>query len=281
VARRRFGVSTHLYHGEPLRREHLLEIAEHGFETVEVFATRSHFDYHDPRAVAKLSEWLAESRLELHSVHAPIFDSFVNETWGRPFSTAARDESARQATIREIDVALSISRLAPFKFLVVHLGVPGAAQPGAEDNRREAAVRSVEEIHRLATERGVRVALEVMPNDLSTPTALVDLIAEEVDAPNLGVCMDVGHAFLLGDPGDAIETTSGYLVTTHLHDNGRRQDDHLVPFEGKLDWAPTLMALEKIGYDGVFMYEVRKTDTARAVLRRAAQARTRLESLMG
>jgi sugar phosphate isomerase/epimerase len=280
VAKRRFGVSTHLYHGEALRREHFLEIAANGFETVEVFATRSHLNYHDPRCVEALSAWLAESRLELHSVHAPIVDSLVNNTWGRAYSTAIRDESARQTTIREIEAALSIAGVVPFKFLVVHLGLPASQMPGTDDNRRDAAIRSIENIHQLAEPLGVRVALEVMPNDLSTASALVDLIENHVDFPDLGICMDVGHAFILGDPAEAIETASGYLVTTHIHDNRRQQDDHVVPFEGGIDWASTMMAMEKIGYDGVSMFEVRNTDSSAAVLARARSARKRLEGLI-
>ena len=280
MAKRRFGVSTHLYHGEALRREHLLEIAANGFETVEVFATRSHLNYHDPSCVEALSAWLAESRLELHSVHAPIVDSLVNNTWGRAYSTAIRDESARQTTIREIEAALSIAGVVPFKFLVVHLGLPASQMPGTDDNRRDAAIRSIENIHQLAEPLGVRVALEVMPNDLSTASALVDLIENHVDFPDLGICMDVGHAFILGDPAEAIETASGYLVTTHIHDNRRQQDDHVVPFEGGIDWASTMMALEKIGYDGVSMFEVRNTDSSTAVLARARSARKRLEGLI-
>ena len=78
-----FGISTHLYHGERLSREHLLEIAAHGFEAVELFATRTHFDYHNPAAVADWQQWLADAGLELHGVHAPIAESFAGGRWGR------------------------------------------------------------------------------------------------------------------------------------------------------------------------------------------------------
>ena len=54
VAKRQYGISTHLYHNQRLSRDHLVEIAAHGFETVEVFATRTHFDYHNPASVADL-----------------------------------------------------------------------------------------------------------------------------------------------------------------------------------------------------------------------------------
>src|SRR3989442_16014254 len=71
VATRLFGVSTRLYHHQRLSREHLLEIAAHGFETVELFAAPTHVEYHNPAVVADLQQWLAEAGPALHSVHAP------------------------------------------------------------------------------------------------------------------------------------------------------------------------------------------------------------------
>jgi sugar phosphate isomerase/epimerase len=276
---KKFGVSTHLYHGQQLQREHLIEIAGHGFETVEVFATRSHFDYHDARAVESLAEWLGDARLQLHSVHAPIVDSLVNDKWGRAYSTATRDSNARQAMLQEMELALEIARRIPFTFFVVHLGIPMAQQPAPDDNSREAALRTIEHIHRLAEPLGVTLALEVMDNKLSTTPALVEMLDNELDGLDVGLCMDVGHAHMLGDTADAVETASEYLVTTHIHDNRRQKDDHLVPFEGSINWAATVMELEKIGYDGVLMYEVRNTDGAAQVLERCVRARTKLESL--
>ena len=157
---KRFGVSTHLYHEERLQQAHLIEIAAHGFEAVEVFATRSHFDYHDPAAIRALKGWLTEARLDLHSVHAPITDVFANGRAQRTFSTAVRDNDARKATLHEMETALNIAKSIPFQFLVVHLGVPVAQHPALDDNNREAAVRSIEQIHGMADALGVKVALE-------------------------------------------------------------------------------------------------------------------------
>ena len=277
---KRFGVSTHLYHEERLQQAHLLEIAANGFEAVEVFATRSHFDYHDPAAIRTLKGWLAEARLDLHSIHAPITDVFANGRAQRTFSTAVRDNDARKATLHEIGTALQIAKIIPFEFVVVHLGVPVAQHPGQDDNNRDAALRSVEDIHRMADAVGVKVALEVMGNSLSTAPDLVELLERSFESADLGICMDVGHAHILGDTAEAIETTSEYLVTTHIHDNRRQSDDHLVPFQGSIDWAAAIMAFEKIGYDGVLMYEVRAAESPRAVLERAVAARRKLEELM-
>ena len=71
MSKRQFGVSTHLYHGQRLSRSHLVEIAAYGFETVEVFATRTHFDYHNPAAIGDLQQWLAEAGLTLSTGGPP------------------------------------------------------------------------------------------------------------------------------------------------------------------------------------------------------------------
>ena len=125
MAKRAFGVSTHLYHGRRLGPEHLLEIAAHGFESVELFATRTHFDYHSPTAVADLQSWLADAGLELHGIHAPVSDSFVGGRWGAPITLASADASTRARALEEAERALHVARRIPTKVFVAHLGVAG------------------------------------------------------------------------------------------------------------------------------------------------------------
>ena len=272
----RFGVSTHLFHEHRLTRDHLVHVAAHGFEAVELFATRAHFDYHDGSAREQLAEWLSDTRLELHSVHAPAFEALRNGKWVGAFSNASSDAGRRRAAIAEAEAALALAKHAPFRFLVTHLGVPASEAVGA-DNHRDAARRSVEDLVALAAAVNVRVAIEVIPNPLSSALALRDLIEEDLDGLDVGVCLDYGHAHLMGDLGEAIETLSGHLLTTHMHDNGGRRDDHLVPFAGTIDWDAAMMSTQKIGYDGIFMLEVGDTGDPLDVLRRSVKARERLE----
>ena len=147
----------------------------------------------------------------------------------------------------------------------------------AGDNNAGAARRSLEEIVLIAAESGVRVAVEVIPNALSTPDALVRLIEDELEGLDVGVCLDYGHAILMGDLAEAIETVSGHLWTTHVHDNKGREDEHLVPFMGTIDWGIAMMETQKIGYDGVLMLEVANSSDPLDVLNRSAAARERLE----
>lgn len=275
----RFGISTHLFHDERLRLEHLQTIAAHGFDSIELFATRTHFDYHDPAAATQLGEWLQATGLTLHSVHAPITESLIDGVWGPNYSLAAADPKRRQLALQETRAALRLAKTLPYRCLVLHLGVPdGYAAPG--DNYRESAFRSVEELAADALDYGVKLALEIIPNDLSTPLTLYKMLENDFDVPGVGACVDAGHAFLLGDVTDGIETLAGYVLTTHLHDNDGEQDQHKVPFDGMINWEQTLMALQKVGYDGVLLMELGSHGDPTRVLQRAQAARKRFEEIL-
>ena len=126
--------------------------------------------------MSALEEWLETTGLSLLSVHAPITDRFsAGDKWAPTYSIAVGDAAKRQAAVEEAAAALAIAKQIPFKLLVVHVGTPDLrATPN--DNNRAAATRSVEEICRVAEPLGVQVALEVIPNALSTPSALVALL---------------------------------------------------------------------------------------------------------
>jgi sugar phosphate isomerase/epimerase len=271
----RFGISTHLYHDQRLSREHLAQIVSYGFEAVELFATRSHFDYHDASATAQLAAWLEETGLTLHSIHLPITDSMHGGTMGTMLSTASPDSGKRQAAVKEAEAALAIARHIPFGLAVMHLGTP--AKGATPDNSRAAASRSVDDIRQLAAPLNVRVAVEVIPNELSSPSTLVNMIERDFDGENVGICLDFGHAHLMGDVPDAVETAAEHLLTTHIHDNRRREDDHLVPYLGTIDWASAMLTMRKVGYEGTYMLEIANSGSPAAVLEEARRARQRLE----
>lgn len=277
----RYGISTHLYHDGRLSRDHLLEIGSYGFDEVEVFAARSHFDYHDVKAIGELGRWLGEAGLTLHSIHGPIVEDIVSGRWIGALSLAAADPDAREHALHETAAAIDIARQIPAGFLVLHLGVPDELVPLAGANLRDAALDSLERIVALAEPAGLQVAVELIPNDLSRAAALVEIVEDDLELPNVGICLDFGHAALEGDVVDAVEAVAGLLVTTHVHDNRGRSDDHLVPFEGTIHWPSALTSLQKVGYEGTLMFELAGTSNAAAVLERTRAVRERFDQILG
>ena len=181
-----FGLSTHLFHGERLGRVHLDAIKAHGFDAVEVFATRTHFDYHDPAAADALAAWLDATGLRLHALHAPIVEGYSQGVWGAAISIATADAARRAFALRETEAALKVAARVPYDILVVHLGQPDDQQPPPNDNQRDAARRSLEALDALAGAHGVTLALEIIPNALSHAQRLVDLI-DDLELEHAGI----------------------------------------------------------------------------------------------
>jgi sugar phosphate isomerase/epimerase len=273
----RFGISTHLFHAHRLDRTHLNAVAAHGFETIEVYATRTHFDYHDAAAAETLGRWLEEAKLPLHALHAPTTMSYVDGVWGETVSIGAADEGRRRLAVEETRAVLRAAAALGVPLMVLHLGPPSS---DTTDPSRASVARSLTELAETADSSHVRLALEVIPNRLSTPSRLVQWLEEDLDGTPAGICLDVGHANLGGDCVEAVETCSGHIVTTHLHDNHGADDDHLVPGEGTIDWPATTLAFQKVGYDGAWVFELKPAADPGAVLVRARAARRELERLL-
>lgn len=287
-----FGVSTHLFHNEVLDAAHLATIRRHGFDAVEVFATPTHVDYRSRERAAEIAGWLKAEGLRAHSIHAPITSALRDGAWGDVWSNASVDATLRQAAIAETERAMDFAATIGARFVVIHLGIPDGMKVPAADNDAGVLARSLAAMATAARSFDLTLALEVIPNHLSTPEALVERLDAAADdetdeLAGHGICLDVGHAHMMAARGargavDAVEVVGGHLVTTHIHDNNGRSDDHLVPFQGTIDWSALVMAFQKVGYDGTWMFEIAApaagTD-ADATLARAAKARQRLEAL--
>jgi sugar phosphate isomerase/epimerase len=275
-----FGISTHLFHNLRLERHHLETLKSQGFDLVEIFATRTHFDYRDRGRVGELRGWLSDLGISVGSMHAPICDTFRNGAWGRPFSNASNVAVSRNEAIDETKAALEAARELGCQIVVLHLGLPRGQKIPPGDNDPGAMRKSLESLAVAAADAGVRLALEVIPNELSTPAGLVDLLSGDLDVGDTGICLDFGHAHMMSGTAEAAELLSGHVIATHVHDNDGRRDDHLVPFAGSIDWTATLMAMRKIGYSGPLVFEVADHGDPAGVLTRTIGARRRLQAIL-
>ena len=275
-----YGLSTHLFHGVRLERDHLARMADHGFTQVELFATKTHFDYHDARQVAEVRQWLDELKLTAWSVHAPICDGVTNGMWGRAYSNASRRREATDEAVRETAAAVAAAGALGARVIVLHLGIPDGQPIPPDDNNAGAVERSLGPIAAACAEANVLLALEVIPNNLATPEAVVDWLTGDLDLGRCGACLDVGHAHLTGGAPEAAETLGGHIITTHIHDNAGHSDDHLVPFDGTIDWAMTMYSLLKYDYTGPLIFELPDHGDADRTLAKAVAARARIQAIL-
>ena len=81
-------------------------------------------------------------------------------------------------------------------------------------------------------------------------------------ADHLVMCMDTGHcnkAMRFNNnptPSDAIRYLGSNIKCLHLNDNDTFTDQHRMPGIGTIDWKDVLVALDEIGYDGVYNMEL-------------------------
>ncbi len=81
-------------------------------------------------------------------------------------------------------------------------------------------------------------------------------LVESFSSPFVGICYDTGHAHQRGyNLADDIHQMGRYLVATHIADNRGKEDEHLLPFYGTIDWDAVIKALHEIKYAGDLTYE--------------------------
>ncbi|MCL4523314.1 MAG: sugar phosphate isomerase/epimerase [Acidobacteria bacterium] len=229
-------LSTYLFVGQKLTAGILAEVEKAGIPAVEIFCARQHFDYRSAEVVRELKEWFAEHALTVHALHSPTSrDQSERRESTAPISIAEPERVRRLEAVDEIKRVLEVAEQIPFRFLVQHLG----GREEMDERRRDAAFNSLEHLAVFAKHRGVTIALENTPGELATPGNLRHFIAD-TRLHDLRLCFDTGHAHMEEGVERSYETMRDLVVTAHLHDNHGEKDEHLLPFEGTIDWDAML-----------------------------------------
>jgi sugar phosphate isomerase/epimerase len=234
------GISSYVFVKQKLRPHLLDAMVRAGAETIEIFGARDHFDYTDRATVRETAAWFKTSGVPLNSVHSPMFSDYE---WGAsgspPVNVVDNDKRRRIDSMDEIKRALEIAELLPFRFLIQHIGCGGEAW---DPHKFDHALTALEHLRAFAKPVGVTILVENMPNELSTPEKLMELLnASHFD--DVGVCFDAGHAHVMTNVADAFAQLKPRIRSTHLHDNRGDRDAHLWPGEGTIQWDEAIHAL--------------------------------------
>jgi sugar phosphate isomerase/epimerase len=248
------GISTYVYVNERLHPGLLDGLVRGGAQAIEIFAARQHLDYANRKQhVREIADWFRASGIALNSVHAPMYSDYERgRTGSPPVNVTSTDRATRVAAMDEIKRALEIAEQIPFRFLIQHLGVTDEA---FDERKMEAAMTSIEHLRAFAKPLGVRVLLENMPNEMSTPEKLVDFI-QLSRFEDVGVCFDFGHAHIMSDVAQAFETLKTHIHSTHVHDNAKDHDSHLWPGAGTIDWKQAMELIKSAPQTPALLLEV-------------------------
>lgn len=120
-----------------------------------------------------------------------------------------------------------------------------------------------------ASSLGVTMAFENLfedgyktrPGERSRCCSTVDELLATLELFNgykVGVCWDFGHAHVAFGANDFMELAkvADRLVCTHVHDNDRTKDQHLLPYLGNTDWTAQMKVLRDADYTGKLSLEL-------------------------
>ncbi|MGB7845518.1 MAG: sugar phosphate isomerase/epimerase family protein [Candidatus Acidiferrum sp.] len=238
-------LSTYLFVSKKLNRELLAQIHAAGFQSVEIFATRSHFDYATKDEVRAIAQALADNHLQLGSLHAPTSrDVNVNREGGSPLSLAEVERVRRVEAMDELKRVIDASEDLPFPRLILHMG---GSRETADPRKRDAAFSSLEHLVLHAKHAGVTVCVENTTSEMGQPSYLRSFV-DETRLTGLRFNFDIGHAHLAEGPVEerlakGFEPLKELIASTHIHDNHGEKDEHLPPYDGSIDWPAALKLL--------------------------------------
>lgn len=219
---------------------------------------------------ARVAELLAKNGMEYETIHAPF--GHINDMW--------LDCEGGEAMYRELTDCVDLCVLSGAPIIVVHLS-SGQNPPPVTDIGRARFSELVD----YADRKNIRIAFENQ-RKLSNIAWAMETFGEET---SVGFCWDCGHEACFTPGTEYMQMFGKRLICTHIHDNFGvyNQDDHLIPFDGVMDYGQVAEHIRKSGFTGSLMLELAASNSnvydgmsAEAYLERAANAAKRLAALV-
>ena len=240
--------------------------AEHGFRYLELSEEHSHelLRRGDPEKTGAALRRVAEDHgvqiLQGHYIMTR--DGWVSERARENVNVdVASDDPEEQAFVLEImkrwvDLFEAVGIAAG----VYHVGGHTLLDRGVPE--ADVAARQREMLAKVCafTEgKATRIAIENLAPGMAVDCATIKDTLAALPKCDLGICLDTGHAFMHDvDVADFVRQAGDLLAATHITDCVvKKESDHYMPFSaGMIDWARVMPALAKIGYQGLFNFEI-------------------------
>ncbi len=215
--------------------------AEAGFPLVSLGMKEDYSGFDDPKRRPEIARVLSSNGVSLENIHAHLG------------MLASPDEASRQQSVDAAIVSIeAAAELGAFK-TVNHVS-GGGVSPDTLPREVEGAKRSVAAMLDRAQQLGVTICLE---NSWREPYMTAFRAAmDEFDDPLVRFVYDTSHDRLYDDNNMSVLKQYGHrLSTLHVSDNHGEADDHMLPWEGGLDWDRFAGVLAGLDYDGPMLLE--------------------------
>src|ERR1700685_3093725 len=239
-------LSTYLFVSRKLTRELISQIGDAGFRGLEIFCSRSHFDYTNRAEIQNIAGALADAKLKLACVTPPPSrDLSATREGGQPLSICEVERVRRIEAMDELKRAVDVAEELPFSRMIFHMG---GSRETADPRKRDAAFSSLEHLILHAKHVGVTICVENTTSEMGAPSYLRSFI-DETRLSDLRFNFDIGHAHLADGAeenriAESFEPLRELVTGVHVHDNHGEKDEHLPPYEGTIDWAAAVKLLK-------------------------------------
>lgn len=115
----------------------------------------------------------------------------------------------------------------------------------------EKGLERLRKIIKTAEENNVKIAFEN-----TKIRGYLEYVFENIDSKNIGLCYDAGHCHAHFNDEFNYELFKNRIFAVHLHDNHGEIDEHLLPFDGTINWEYVIKKLNECGYNGLVTLEL-------------------------
>jgi len=215
-------------------REIITLIKEAGFQSVMIWWGDETDDYTVPKH--KQPETVRKAGLKLDSAHLEFAN--VNKMW--------EDSLDGEEIFKRYCFLLDECKDHEIPTAVMHATTgkeaPPYSQPGLD--RFKGLMEKAER-------NGINIALENVRNP-----EYIDRLFSDIESDRLKFCYDCGHENCYSPDIDFLAKYGDRLIALHLHDNDGAHDQHLLPFNGTVNWKRIMTELKKLEYNGPLALEI-------------------------
>lgn len=246
----RFAQSSFVYFNHNIQ-DAVRRLHDHGYQGIELWGGRPHVYRHDlDGELDELGALLARLNMT-----AP---NFIPAQFRYPSILCSANEAVRRDSVAYIKDAITNAQClgAPAVSLCAGMTLAGESLEKGWAQLK----RSVAELLEYSEGSGLTLYLEPAHKYESTLILTVQdglRMVREVGSPRLGILLDTGHCAVNGeDLAAAVHSLHGVPYHIHIDDNNGDSDSHMIPGEGRIDFAPFARALRETGYQGFVSAEL-------------------------